>query len=155
MRNNGSLFGAGLGHCPIRASLIVRLVKRPPAMQETPVQFLDREDRLEKRQATHSRILAWRIPWGHKESDWATFTFTWGTVDVNKSKRESLPWEDAVYSAGNSWRQESPVEAKKMNQIMLYTSWELAMDNLKQTRIWHSQKTITLGFTTREYIIFK
>ena len=40
-----------------------QLVKNPPAMQETPVQFLDWEDPLEKGKATHSSILAWRIPW--------------------------------------------------------------------------------------------
>ena len=32
-------------------------------MQETPVQFLGQEDPLEKGMATHSSILAWRIPW--------------------------------------------------------------------------------------------
>ena len=36
---------------------IAQLVKNPPAMQETPVWFLDREDLLEKGQATHSSIL--------------------------------------------------------------------------------------------------
>ena len=44
-----------------------------PAMQETQVRSLGREDPLEKRMATHSRILAWRIPWtdhgASKESD--------------------------------------------------------------------------------------
>ena len=44
------------------ASLIAQLVKNPPAMQETPVQFLGWEDSLEKGKATHSCILAWRIP---------------------------------------------------------------------------------------------
>ena len=39
------------------------LVKNPPAVQETPVQLLGWEDPLEKGKATHSRILAWRIPW--------------------------------------------------------------------------------------------
>ena len=34
-----------------------------PAMQEAQVQFLGQEDSLEKRMATHSSILAWRIPW--------------------------------------------------------------------------------------------
>ena len=34
-----------------------------PAMQETWVSFLGRKDPLEKRMATHSSILAWRIPW--------------------------------------------------------------------------------------------
>ena len=39
------------------------LVKNPPAVQETRVQSLDREDSLEKEMATHSSTLAWRIPW--------------------------------------------------------------------------------------------
>ena len=37
-------------------------VKNPPAMQETRIQSLDQEDPLEKGMATHSSILAWRIP---------------------------------------------------------------------------------------------
>ena len=45
------------------ASLIAQLVKNPPAMQETLVQFLGWEDPLEKGKATHSSILAWRILW--------------------------------------------------------------------------------------------
>ena len=45
------------------ASLISQLVKNLSAMQETPVQFLGREDPLEKGKTTHSSILAWRIPW--------------------------------------------------------------------------------------------
>ena len=42
------------------ASLEVQLVKNPPAMQETMVQFLGQEDALEKVTATHSIILSWR-----------------------------------------------------------------------------------------------
>ena len=45
-----------------QASLIVQLLKNLPAMQETRVQFLGREDPLEKEMAAHSSILAWRIP---------------------------------------------------------------------------------------------
>ena len=45
------------------ASLVAQLVKNLPAMQETWVQFLGWEDPLEKGKATHSSILAWRIPW--------------------------------------------------------------------------------------------
>ena len=54
-----------LGYCfgCLRASPIARLVKNRPAMQETPVRFLGQEDPLEKGKATHSSILAWRIPW--------------------------------------------------------------------------------------------
>ena len=39
------------------------MVKCLPAMWETGVQSLDREDTLEKEMATHSSILAWKIPW--------------------------------------------------------------------------------------------
>ena len=46
----------------LKASLIPQLVKNPPAMQETPVRFLGGEDLLEKKQAAHSSILAWKIP---------------------------------------------------------------------------------------------
>ena len=49
------------------ASLAVQLVKNPPAMREAWVQSLGWEDALEKGTANHSRILAWRIPWGRKE----------------------------------------------------------------------------------------
>ena len=56
------------------------MVKHLTAMQDTQVQFLGWEDPLEKEMATHSSILAWKIPsteepgslyssWGHKESD--------------------------------------------------------------------------------------
>ena len=55
------------------------MVKNLPAMQETQVRTLGQEDPLEEGMATHSIILAWRIPWteslagyspeGHKESD--------------------------------------------------------------------------------------
>ena len=39
------------------------MVKNLPAVQETQVQSLGREDPLEKEMATHSSILTWRIPW--------------------------------------------------------------------------------------------
>ena len=44
------------------ASLVALLVKNSPAIQETWVQFLGQEDPLEEGMATHSNILAWRIP---------------------------------------------------------------------------------------------
>ena len=56
-----------------KASLIAQLVNHVPAMQEIQVQFLSQEDPLENEIATHSCVLAWRIPWteesglcGHK-----------------------------------------------------------------------------------------
>ena len=42
------------------------MVKNPPAMQKTQVRSLGREDPLEKGMATHSSVLAWRIPWTEK-----------------------------------------------------------------------------------------
>ena len=62
---------------------MAQLVKKPPAMWETWVQSLGWEDPLKKGKATHSSVLAWRIPWtvlslgsqrvGH---DGVTFTFS-------------------------------------------------------------------------------
>ena len=46
-----------------RASLVAQMVKNLPAMWETQVRSLSWEDPLEKEMATHSSILAWRIPW--------------------------------------------------------------------------------------------
>ena len=61
------------------ASLVAQRVKRLPAVWETWVRSLGREDPLEKEMATHSSIHAWKIPWtkepgglhpwGHKELD--------------------------------------------------------------------------------------
>ena len=48
------------------ASLVAQTVKNPPAMLETWVRSLGWEDSLEEEMATHSRILAWRIPWIEK-----------------------------------------------------------------------------------------
>ena len=42
---------------------MAQTVKNLPAVQETWVRFLGQEDPLEKAMATHSSILAWRIPW--------------------------------------------------------------------------------------------
>ena len=57
--------GEGIGN-PLQyswASLVAQLVKNLPAMQETCARSLSWEDPLEKGKATHSSILAWRIPW--------------------------------------------------------------------------------------------
>ena len=45
------------------ASLVAQRLKRLPAMWETWVRSLGQEDPLDKEMATHSSILAWRIPW--------------------------------------------------------------------------------------------
>ena len=63
----------------VRASLVAQTIKNLPSMQETWIQFLSREDPLEKGMATHSSILAGELhgqrsvagysPRDHKESD--------------------------------------------------------------------------------------
>ena len=47
----------------LETSLVAQMVKRLLTMQETWVQSLGWEDPLEKEMATHSSILAWKIPW--------------------------------------------------------------------------------------------
>ena len=47
----------------IRTSLGAQMVKRLPAVRETRVQSLGREDPLEEEMASHSSTLAWKIPW--------------------------------------------------------------------------------------------
>ena len=44
-------------------SMVAQMVKCLPTMRETQVQSLGQEDPLEKEMATHSSILAWKIPW--------------------------------------------------------------------------------------------
>ena len=72
----------------IGVSLVAQLVKNLPAVQETRVQSLGREDPLEKETATHSSILVWKISWTKKPGglqsmgsqkgghNWATNTHT-------------------------------------------------------------------------------
>ena len=81
---------------------VSQLVKNPPAMQETWVRFLGREDPLEKGTATHSSIPAWRNPWtdecGRLQAmgsqrvryDWATFTTTTTMLNIEKKKRAQM-----------------------------------------------------------------
>ena len=51
---------------------MAQLVKNLPAMQETGVQSLGWEDPLEEGMATHSSILAWRIPWTEEPSGYSS-----------------------------------------------------------------------------------
>ena len=62
---SGRSTGEGISY-PLQysgTSLVAQLVKNSPAMRETWIQSLGWEDPLEKGKATHSSILAWRIPW--------------------------------------------------------------------------------------------
>ena len=61
MRKNGLTLL--LNTCAFGVSLMAQMVKKLPAMWEIHIQSLNQEDPLEKEMATHSRLLAWRIPW--------------------------------------------------------------------------------------------
>ena len=60
---------------------MAQLIKNLPAMQETPILSLSREDPLEKGKATQSSILAWRIPWAYSP---------WGRKGLDMTERLSL-----------------------------------------------------------------
>ena len=67
-----------------RTSFVAQLVKNPLAVQETWVWFLGWEDPLEKEMATHSSVLAWRIPWteepgGLQSMRWQRVGHNWVT----------------------------------------------------------------------------
>ena len=98
----GKSAGEGTGH-PLQyswASLVAQLVKNPPAMQESWVRSLGWENLLEKRKATHSSILAWRI--GAAESrTWLSnihFTYTFAYRGYFERKET---WEKKTCS---SWK---------------------------------------------------
>ena len=89
--------GEGIGY-PLQyswASLVAQTVKNPPAMRETWVRSLGWEELLEEEMATHSSLLAWRIPWteepGRLQSmglqrvghNWETNTFTFTEKMLN------------------------------------------------------------------------
>ena len=81
------------------SSLVAQMVKNLPAMQETQVQSLGREFPLERGRATHSNILAWRIPWTEEPGDlqsmgWGRLRNEWAANTVfpefKEKKEKSL-----------------------------------------------------------------
>ena len=64
---------------PCWDSLVAQMVKNLPAMQEAQVQSLGQEDPLEKRMATHSSILAWRMPWTEEPGGYSL----WGREELD------------------------------------------------------------------------
>ena len=78
------------------ASLVAQMIKNLPAVQKTSVQSLGWEDPLERGKATHSSILAWRIPWteepgGHSPWDHKELGHDWGT-------KPTTSWIFTVYN---------------------------------------------------------
>ena len=75
------------------ASLVAQMVKNLPAMWETRVWSLGGEDPLEKEMATHSSILAWRIPWTEEPS---------GLLSIRLQQSDMTEWlsHRAMYICG-------------------------------------------------------
>ena len=80
----GLLFGYWF--CLIWTSLVAQTVKNLPAVQETQIQSLCREDPLEKGVVTHSSILAWRIPWTEKPVGYSP----WDRIELDSTERRTL-----------------------------------------------------------------
>ena len=117
-----------LGGAKRRASLVAQVVSNLPAMQETQVQSLNQKDPLEKEIATHSSILAWRIPWtegpGRLQSmgsqrvrhDWVTNTL---------ERRQEVPALNV------------PCQPPQSSQSGIHLGWEMCLPPgraLSQTR---------------------
>ena len=63
------------------SSLVAQTVKHLPAMRETWVRFLGREDPLEKEMAIHSSTLVWKIPWTEEPDS------PWGRKELDMTER--------------------------------------------------------------------
>ena len=96
------------------------MVRKPPAAQESQVRSLGWEDPLEKEMATHSSILAWRIPW--REETWRAteeaFSLKWNRIArwpnnytpqfIPESKEDKCPHGSLYTKAESSVIHESP-----------------------------------------------
>ena len=87
-------------------SLVAQMVKNLPAMQETRVQSLGQDGPLEKGKATHSSILAWKIPWTEQPDGLHTIHRSQSQTRLNKwaPMHAPLPWEcqDMILSPSES-----------------------------------------------------
>ena len=119
------------------ASLVAQRLKRLPAMWETLVRSLSREDPLEKAMATHSSTLAWRIPWteepgglqsmgsqrvGHNWATWLHFWLHFFVVNVEL-------WLLGMWVvSGIGWEGEIAKNMRKIWGMMnMFTTWIVVM----------------------------
>ena len=108
-------------------SLMAQMVKHLPTIQETQVQFLGQEDLLEKEIATHSSILAWKIPWMEEP----------GELHSMASQRVGHDWVTSLSLSipGNE------VEVKSLSHVWLFaTPWTITYQTL-----------LSMGFPRQEY----
>ena len=129
------------------ASLVAQMVKNMPAMQETQVQSLGGEDPLEKGMATHSSILAWRIPRTEEPGglqsigsqrvrhDWETHTHKdkihtkFQSLIQNKNVKlwcRSSPFcRELVYAARGNWEHPALHRSWEFQILLLNLGWHL------------------------------
>ena len=143
-------------------------VKNPPAVQETQetrVPSLGREDPMEKEMATHSRILAWRIPWT-EESDRLQFMGSqtvgqdWAcTQKVNKGENNqdnkcelALPW----CLGENPWGLWKTRDCPREEGCLFNSSWSLLLGDLSSR--WPDLQSpffVLLFFFFKEKLLFR
>ena len=139
------------------------MVKNPPAMQEIWVLSLDQDDPLEKGMATHSSILAWRIPWTEEpdrlqsmrsqrvKHDWATNISIISNNYANHScyktlcgYRENWPPADVINSERNLWMETEDTWELVKWKIVEWEGFQINMvvyTKLMGSRIWQIQGT--------------
>ena len=98
------------------------MVKKPPAMQETGVQALGQEDPWEKGMATHSSILAWRIPWTEEPGGLYS---PWDCKELDKTER-LMEKAMAPHSSTLTWKipwMEEPGRLQSMGSLSVRHNW--------------------------------
>ena len=108
------------------ASLVTQLVKNPPAMWETQVPSLGREDPLEKEMAPHSSTLAWKIPWTEEPGRLQSM----GSLRVGHDWVTSLSILLSCIGEGNG----NPLQCSCMEKPRDGGAWWAAVYGLAQSR---------------------
>uniref|UniRef100_A0AC11DH08 Intraflagellar transport 74 n=1 Tax=Ovis aries TaxID=9940 RepID=A0AC11DH08_SHEEP len=140
--------------CDDMASLVAQRLKHLPAMWETLVRSLDRDNPLEKAVATHSSILAWRIPWmqepGEMNQKYKELKKREENMDsfietFEETKNQELERKAQIEASIVSLLEHSSRNINRMKQISSITNQELKMMqddlNFKSTEMQKSQST--------------
>ena len=107
----------GLGSPKIwnRTSLVAQTVKHLSIMRETQVQSLDWEDLLEKEMATHSSILAWKIPWMEEP----------GRLQFMGPQRVGHDWATSLTHSLRIWNTDADSKTDMKRVLSTILSWKV------------------------------